>query len=166
MFILSYFTETMEWEHVVISKNIKQSCSKIGLGGFHLWRASDGAVRSDSGLAMAGGLIRDTHRTWLTGFHRYIRKVSPFAAEPCAMRDGLQLAGTRNQSGISNLVPDCRLLMTELLVATIDHVYREGNSCADALASNTCSTNGKAFPIFCFSFFWSNGMEFYYHYLL
>lgn len=136
---------------------------------------TDGAVYNRQ--ARAEGLIRGKHGNGLMVFHQKNRRVSAITAERRAIRDGPHLAATINvkeiqvetdaqavtdaQAGISlimgdiryahhlsNLVHDCRCSMEELQVTTIDHVYQEGNSCADALAGLKCSDCGDVITIF------------------
>lgn len=133
---------------------------------------TDGAVYNRQ--ARAGGLIRGKHGNGLMVFHQKNRRFSTITAEGRAIKDGPHLAATiivkeiqaetdaqavtDAQAGISvimgdisdahhlsNLVPDFRSSMEELQVTTIDHVYQEGNSCADALAGLECSDCGNVF---------------------
>ncbi|KAI8557357.1 hypothetical protein RHMOL_Rhmol04G0004600 [Rhododendron molle] len=87
-----------------------------------------------------------------------------------AVRDGLQLAINNQfapicvemdalvviqfimgpiqpQHSLSNIIYDCKYLMRQLGVKRIDHVYREGNKCADLLA-NMDFNDGLEFHIF------------------
>ncbi|KAI8572924.1 hypothetical protein RHMOL_Rhmol01G0238700 [Rhododendron molle] len=98
------------------------------------------------------------HGNWVIGFRRTMRPMQSLEAELWALHDGLQLALDRKITQIyvemdalaavqlimgvdqprhflSNIVHDWRFLMRKLGVEKIDHIYREGNKCADALAN-------------------------------
>ncbi|KAH7849667.1 hypothetical protein Vadar_021159 [Vaccinium darrowii] len=121
---------------------------------------TDGAFKKDLGQATGGGLIRDEEGNWIIGFHRHLRASQSLEAEFWALRDGLLLAqnnhlvpisvemdalaaiqlladsnlGIQSRHYLNNIIHDCRCLMRQLGVMKIDHIYREGNKCADLLA--------------------------------
>ncbi|KAI8572922.1 hypothetical protein RHMOL_Rhmol01G0238700 [Rhododendron molle] len=73
-----------------------------------------------------------------------MRPMQSLEAELWALHDGLQLALDRKITQIYvemdalaavQLIMDWRFLMRKLGVEKIDHIYREGNKCADALAN-------------------------------
>ncbi|KAH7846405.1 hypothetical protein Vadar_013667 [Vaccinium darrowii] len=119
---------------------------------------TDGGFKGSLVQATGGGLIRDDKGNWIVGFHRSFRALQGLEAEFWALRDGLLLAQNKrlvplkvemdalaaiqlisdsNQTRhfLSNIIHDCRCLMRQLGVVKIDHAYREGNKCADLLAS-------------------------------
>nr|POE82959.1 putative ribonuclease h protein [Quercus suber] len=118
---------------------------------------TDGSVLGSSGLAGGGGIIRDCHGEWISGFSRSIGITSSFAAECWALRDGLRLclrlgitavevevdassvvsvlanaAGTNSE--IDPFVDECRDMLKRIPQARLKHCYRESNKCADRLA--------------------------------
>ena len=100
--------------------------------------------------------MRNEHGNWISGFARDCGKVNSVMAELWALRDGLQMAATKNihnliieldalavvhlmKNSIVNfslepLLTDCRLLLRKFPNIRIEHVYREANQCTDALA--------------------------------
>ncbi|XP_019163505.1 PREDICTED: uncharacterized protein LOC109159849 [Ipomoea nil] len=119
---------------------------------------SDGARKALSGLASAGGILRDQQGNWLAGFITKIGVTNSFIAELWGIREGLRLAKNRgydkliaetdslsttqvlhNSSGntpeADTLIADCKTLMQSFLVFELKHVLREGNQCADYLAN-------------------------------
>nr|POE75724.1 putative ribonuclease h protein [Quercus suber] len=110
-----------------------------------------------SGLTGGGGLIRNCHGEWISGFARSIGLTTSLAAECWAVRDGLMLClrlglnavevevdasylvsllanAAVTNSEISSLVDDCRDMLKKLSHTRVKHCYREGNKCADRLA--------------------------------
>jgi ribonuclease HI len=119
---------------------------------------TDGAYSSSCGLAGGGGLLRDSNGNWIHGFARFLGNCSSTIAELWALKDGLTLAHSLGFSLISieldaemvvlllknpstvNLVmepllSDCRHLLQLFDNPVVQHVYREANQCADALAA-------------------------------
>ena len=118
---------------------------------------TDGAALGSPGLAGGGGIIRDCHGEWISGFARSIGFTTSFAAEFWALRDGLRLClslginavevevdasfvvslmanAADTNSEFAPLVDDCRDLLKRFPQAQIKHCYREGNKYADRLA--------------------------------
>lgn len=119
---------------------------------------TDGAAKSNPGMAAAGGVLRDSRGRWLGSFARNIGWTTSLEAELWALRDGLQLAlnmeindliletdslvakdlisgmHSHGANRFSNLIFDCRQLMMLFPQCTITHTLREGNSVADDLS--------------------------------
>ena len=101
-------------------------------------------------------MIRDHFGHWIKGFSRVLGTTNNFIAELWALRDGLIIV---KDLGLSNLIveldalsvihmlssdkpspimepllSDCRSLYKAIPNKRIQHVYREANQCADALA--------------------------------
>ena len=131
---------------------------------------SDGASAGNPGSAGGGGLLRDSNRHWVKGYARSIGFTSSVVAELWALRDGLKLAlseGIRSliveldarvvvdliksdvvfAKSYSPLLCDCRCLLREFQRVQVQHVFREGNCPADALARWGCSMN-NTFAVF------------------
>ncbi|KAK4270869.1 hypothetical protein QN277_019637 [Acacia crassicarpa] len=108
--------------------------------------------------AGAGCIIRDHEGRWLDGCCRNIRICNSLAAELWALLDGLRLAWSRGYKDLevqvdclvalklvqhnndlanasSSIVRRIHNLLDEDWRVTITHVYREGNQCADFLAT-------------------------------
>ncbi|GLU12643.1 hypothetical protein SLE2022_293070 [Rubroshorea leprosula] len=119
---------------------------------------TDGSVINNPGPATSGGLIRDHRGRWIRGFSRKIGIASSLAAEIWGIQDGLLLAkqldiqslvvevdsfiafqllstGTDHHHPLCSLISDCRALVVDLPHVHLQHVYREGNMCADRLAA-------------------------------
>ena len=117
---------------------------------------TDGSALGNPGRAGGGGVIRDHLGNWIKGFGHALRTTNSFMAELWALRDGLIMA---KELGIPNLIveldalsvinilssdkpcsimepllSDCRNLFKAIPNKRIQHVYREANQCADALA--------------------------------
>ncbi|XP_031120628.1 uncharacterized protein LOC116023758 [Ipomoea triloba] len=119
---------------------------------------SDGARKSISGLASAGGLFRDHRGRWIVGFTTNIGRTSSFRAELWGFREGLIVAIHRGFTHLiaesdsealvnvivnnsddgsldSTLVADCKALARHFQEFRLNHTLREGNQCADFLAN-------------------------------
>lgn len=131
---------------------------------------SDGSVFGADYRASSGGVLRDFQGRWIRGFARNIGRCSISKAELWGILDGLNLAWEMGFKKVSVEVDSMyaievrakddirahanydiifaikRLLQREWLV-TFDHVYREGNRCANAMAAH-----GATLPIGCFYF--------------
>ena len=116
-----------------------------------------------------GGILRNEHGNWINGFARNCGKVNSVMAELWALRDGLHLAATENihylfveldalvvvhlmknsfvNFSLEPLLTDCRLLLKKFPNLRIEHVYREADQCADALA-RIGSTSDVPFLLF------------------
>ena len=118
---------------------------------------TDGAARSDVDRSGCGGIIRDEHGQWITGFSRRIGAANSFIAELWGLRDGLHLCCCRNLDSLEvevdakvildallnldyvnhivlPLLDDCRTLATRFRRICFKHCYREANVCVDKLA--------------------------------
>ena len=118
---------------------------------------SDGCAAGSSGLAGCGGVVRDSHGNWVTGFSRHIGIINSFVAEQWGLRDGLLLCSNLNipaliveldaksivdifcrdgyvNDVISPLLDDCKMLINNFQQIQVNHVFRQSNRCADALA--------------------------------
>ncbi|KAH1098884.1 hypothetical protein J1N35_015805 [Gossypium stocksii] len=58
---------------------------------------TDGAVQLDSGLAAAGGVVRDKEGNWIVGYHRFLGKCAIFDAELWGILDGLKIIQRRGR---------------------------------------------------------------------
>ena len=117
---------------------------------------TDGSALGNPGRAGGGGVIRDHLGHWIKGYSRAMGTTNSFTAELWALRDGLIIA---KDLGLCNLIveldassvvqllssdkpnllmepllSDCRSLYRTIPNKRIQHVYREANQCADALA--------------------------------
>ncbi|KAI8537255.1 hypothetical protein RHMOL_Rhmol09G0009500 [Rhododendron molle] len=110
--------------------------------------STDDARKKDLSQATGGGQIHDENGSWVIGFHRSLRPMHNLEAEMWALRDGLQLAKSKDlvpicveinapaaihlimgpnqlHHNLSNFIHDCKCLMRQLGVEKIDHVYRK-----------------------------------------
>ena len=131
---------------------------------------SDGASAGNPGRAEGGGLLRDSNGHWVKGYARSIGFTTNVIVDLWALRDGLNLAlseGIRNliveldarvvvdliksnadsSKLYSPLLCDCRCLLKEFHRVQVQHVFREGNCPADALARWGCFMN-NTFAVF------------------
>lgn len=119
---------------------------------------TDGSFDLSLKSGKMGGLIRDDKGQWVIGFHRRISHANSSCAVECwAIREGLKLAMDRNLKVIiletdsltasqlindssndnhelNNIICDCRFML-RWLESEVKHIFREGNHCADLLAS-------------------------------
>lgn len=118
---------------------------------------TDGSFVGAHGLAGCGGVIRDSEGCWIEGFAMSINTTSSISAELWALREGLRLcinahlrsveieidasavisflaSNTNTNGDPSALIDDCRDLLRQLPHVKLSHVFREANTCADALA--------------------------------
>lgn len=119
---------------------------------------TDEAFKRSTGLGSAGGLLRDNRGSWCWGFTINIGKVNSFIAELWGLREGLRLLRDRGCSKVEveldskavvdimtdamrhvddedTLIVDCRYLSSSFFGIKYKHSLREGNTCADFLAS-------------------------------
>nr|POF11678.1 putative ribonuclease h protein [Quercus suber] len=117
----------------------------------------DGSSLGNPGLAGSEGLIRNEKGDWVKGFAFAIGTTTSVAAELWALRDGIRLCialklqavvieldskividllkkELNNPNALDILVSDCRNSLRNIPTVRIQHCYREGNKCADALA--------------------------------
>ena len=111
---------------------------------------TDGSAQGNPGLAEGGGLIRDCHGNWISGFARAIGLPLSIVAELWAIRDGLTrlcflslevvevevdflvaislLSQTTHTNGeLSFLIDDYRNLMKNIPQVRLKHCFREAN---------------------------------------
>ena len=97
---------------------------------------TDGCAAGSMGLAGCGGVVRDSHGEWISGFSRHIGITNSFVAELWGLRDGLLLCSNLNvpfliveldaksiveifcntgyvNDVISPIMDDCRMLITK-----------------------------------------------------
>ncbi|KAL0013744.1 hypothetical protein SO802_000813 [Lithocarpus litseifolius] len=128
------------------SKRIRWKKPPIG------WKKlnTDGSVIGYMEWAECGGVFRDEHGNWVTGFTRHVGVTNSFAAELWGLRDGLMLCCSLNipclifeidakvvvdvfQNSdyvnhiISRILDDCRQLMTIFQQVQVKHSYRQAN---------------------------------------
>ncbi|XP_019158195.1 PREDICTED: uncharacterized protein LOC109154910 [Ipomoea nil] len=119
---------------------------------------TDGAMKSSTGIASAGGVIRDEHGRWVKGFSTKVGATDSFSAELWGLREGLRLClsegiekiwvemdsatvvaimnnGTCKGETVVALIKDCFDLINKFNTVRISHIMREGNQCADWLAN-------------------------------
>lgn len=124
------------------------------------WRKlnTDGSFKSTSGLASAGGLIRDDRGASEWGFTMKVGRANTFKKELWGLREGLRLCWEREvdkvivemdskgvvdvmadpasrEEGWGSLLEDCMFLASKLTNVKFNHVLREGNRCADLLTN-------------------------------
>jgi len=122
------------------------------------------------GLVGGGGLIRNDKGEWVKGFARAIGATTSVAAELWALRYGIKLCialkltavvieldsklvvdllkkELNNPNDNDVLVADCRNSLKIIPTVRIQHCYREGNKCANALARRGAFLS-KDFSIF------------------
>nr|GMC80045.1 LINE-type retrotransposon LIb DNA [Ipomoea batatas] len=119
---------------------------------------TDGAAKKSSGMASAGGLVRDSDGNWLWGFMVNIDITNSFMVELWGLREGLRLCLERgirwvkvkmnskaivdlmNKDGgveedLCTLLEDCMDMVSKFDGIIFAHIFREGNKCADRLAN-------------------------------
>ena len=118
---------------------------------------TDGARKTNSGLAAAGGLLRNHFGDWVAGFSENVGVCSVLGAELWGVVYGLRLAKMKGASKliievdnkqvadmllqrvatchkISAMVKEIQDKLYSFHEEVIQHWYREGNRCADLLA--------------------------------
>ncbi|KAL0011217.1 hypothetical protein SO802_006325 [Lithocarpus litseifolius] len=118
---------------------------------------SDGSSLGNPCRAGVGGIIRNSHGEWESGYARAIGHTSSVAAELWALRDGINLCialnltnvifeldtklvvnlvqkGNDGPSGNDVIIADCIEGLQKILRINIQHFFREANKCADAFA--------------------------------
>ena len=123
----------------------------------------DGSALGNLGVASGGGLICDHNGDWIARFSRALGSTNSIIAKLLALRDGLTLAKELCLNSLivemdalsvvqlmSNntinmlmepLLSNCRNLLQAISNKRIEHVYREANQCADALAKMGTNRN-------------------------
>ncbi|XP_019181390.1 PREDICTED: uncharacterized protein LOC109176414 [Ipomoea nil] len=119
---------------------------------------TDGAMKSNTGMASADELIRDDHGRWVKGFVTKVGLTDSFSAELWGLREGLQLCleegldrvwveldsaavvailngGFKQRDALDTLISDCLHLLDRIPNHRVSHIEREGNKCADWLAN-------------------------------
>ncbi|OMP01255.1 reverse transcriptase [Corchorus capsularis] len=104
---------------------------------------TDGASRGNSGVAGAGGVIRDAGGSWLDeGFREVICEVDAMVI--------LELPKSANVSlhPLGALIIDIREILARNWDCIYQHTLREGNFCADLMSKMGCELDND-FQIFC-----------------
>ena len=131
------------------NNRFKKDCFKLNTNGF---------VRGNPGVALAGRLIRDHKRTWVGSFNRAIGYTHSMAVELWGLRDGLTLARNLDIKKLlleidvqaivdvinsqiadsthpyNGLISDCRSFLWHFEEARLYHIHHEGNYWVDILA--------------------------------
>ena len=117
---------------------------------------TDGSALGNPGRASGGGVIRDHLGHWIKGFSRALGTTNSFIAELWALKDGLiifkdlglskliveldalsvihMLSSDKSCPIMEPLLSDYRSLFKAIPNKRIQHIYREANQYADALA--------------------------------
>ncbi|KAF3951495.1 hypothetical protein CMV_022860 [Castanea mollissima] len=116
---------------------------------------SDGCAAGSPGLAGYGGVERDSHGEWVSGFSRHIGIMNSFVAELWGLRDGLVLCSNLNipslivemdtksivdifsrdgyvNDVISPILDDCRMLITKMEGENVPLGKRKRNPAANS----------------------------------
>ncbi|XVF29316.1 hypothetical protein REPUB_Repub15cG0110400 [Reevesia pubescens] len=120
---------------------------------------TDGTRNNSSGVSAVGGLIRNTGGNWICGFLSKIGRTNVQTAELWGVREGLHLAmemglqhliiqvdaaaiipllqdiTIHNNHPSASILQDCHAMISYFNSVQVQHVYREGNRCADKLAN-------------------------------
>jgi len=120
---------------------------------------TDGAAKSNCGVAGAGGVLRDSHGQWLVGFSEYVGHCSAAKAEIRGVLRGLKIAkemaisklcirmdsttviswltkSSADNPECYSLIQQCRkLLAWDGWETRLSHCFREANQVADKLAN-------------------------------
>ena len=128
---------------------------------------ANGSLISNSFCAGCGGLLRDEHGNWISGFSRFLGRVSIIKAEAWALLEVSRLAATKNVANLAlesdslivvnalsdssncpveimGIIREIRNALSSFRSWRITHTWREGNACADymaGLAVNQSSTD-------------------------
>ncbi|WMV59346.1 hypothetical protein MTR67_052731 [Solanum verrucosum] len=114
----------------------------------------DGSFKQNTTNGGTGGILRDHLGNWIAGFSCKVKEVNAHHAEILALLHGLSLAKrlninrfhmeTDSQVLINNIksntriyshnYDDCRSLLNQLEVTSMEHIMREAKSVADLLA--------------------------------
>ncbi|KAK5845345.1 hypothetical protein PVK06_001517 [Gossypium arboreum] len=141
-----------------------QQLKMFGFRFIQVYLFTDGAVQLDSGLAAAGGVVRDKERQWIMGFHRFIGKCSVFNAELWGILEGLKLIrrlgldhviihsdslevvesilGSISTGSNSALIRRIHNLMSQENHWFMQYIPREQNQVADCLAKQALREKG------------------------
>ncbi|CAL1384891.1 unnamed protein product [Linum trigynum] len=121
---------------------------------------TDGAAQGSTGMATAGGILRDSDGDWLGGFCCKIGTGSAILAELWGIHQGLLTAWNQNTQFLiletdsklaielirkredpvhphSTILTAIRRLMAQNWVVQLVHTYREGNRAADWLSKHS-----------------------------
>jgi len=109
------------------------------------------------GRASGGGIIRNSHGEWVSGYARAIGYTTSVTAKLCAFQDGIKLCidlclpnvlieldakivvdMLQKNEGILNsndvILADCKEGLQKIPRVQVQHCFREANKCADAFA--------------------------------
>ncbi|XP_070036528.1 uncharacterized protein [Nicotiana tomentosiformis] len=147
--------EAMPPQKIPISvKWVKPPCNHIKLN-------INQSFKEGTSLCGFGGLFRDNRGQWVLGFQGSLPGLSPLHAELMALKTGLRLAMEQGftdlevesdstdaisclengNATLNNTIHECRLLMIQVKVQTIQHNFREANKPAHKLARNVVRVN-------------------------
>ncbi|KAG8478292.1 hypothetical protein CXB51_028085 [Gossypium anomalum] len=139
------------------------TCGGLGLSleeeayGSKIFLNTDGAVRLDTGTAVAEGVARDRNGQWLFGFNRYIGKCSIFEAELWDIFEGLKLVQRRGHDCViilSNSLDviraiqgSCPATSNFALIRRIQSILSQGVKCSSRLFGKRSSIFYSGFAI-------------------
>ncbi|KAK0586448.1 hypothetical protein LWI29_007016 [Acer saccharum] len=161
-FVKDWLDANLSGDSSIVKKNCFIAWSPPPLGWVKL--NTDGSWRPEFGSISAGGVIRNNEKAWLVGFALNKGMGNVLEAELWGIFEGLKLAwraGFRkvlvesdSQSAVLlltnptpthhplfNIVEDCKMLVEKNWSCSIQHVFRESNRVADALANLGHSLN-------------------------
>ncbi|KAF7841164.1 reverse transcriptase [Senna tora] len=154
-----------EYHHIALSKNssairtpltvsVKWKPPYIGW-----WKLNcDGAYQGNPGPFSIGGILRDAHGNWISGYSGFIGDGTALEVKLWAITMGLKVAtilncnllwietdsllafnllmdnSISNQHEYWNLINFCRSASQNFSQVNLSHTFREGNQCADQLA--------------------------------
>ncbi|PNX72087.1 ribonuclease H [Trifolium pratense] len=96
----------------------------------------DGAMKND--IAGCGGVLRDQAGTWIMGFAKHVGNATAYIAELWGVYEGLKLARRRGFERVELRI-DSMVVVRSIQGQKVNHVYREADKVADALATMGCS---------------------------
>lgn len=124
---------------------------------------TDGSAVLNPSIGGIVGIFRSSYGCWLLGYYKDIPYASNIYIKLLAIRDGLELAWQKqfllleiesdsqvvlnllkdnSNEKFKTLVDDCRSLMLKITSVKLQHIFREGNTIADYLATlGRTSTN-------------------------
>ncbi|OIT21963.1 hypothetical protein A4A49_60778 [Nicotiana attenuata] len=142
-------------------QNIPISVKWIKPAANHIKLNIDGSFKNEISTCGFGGLFSDSSGMWVLRFQGSSHGLSPLHAKLMALKTGLDLArehGFTNidvetdftdailclQNGytlLNNIIHDCRLLMHQVRVQTVEHNFRVANKPAHKLAKHALRMN-------------------------
>ncbi|GAU51253.1 hypothetical protein TSUD_412460, partial [Trifolium subterraneum] len=130
---------------------------------------TDGAAKSDTGIAGCGGILRNDNGIWICGFSKFLGNTSAYMAEVWGLYEGLSMARNlgierlevqvdsevlvmatkKDGTGCTmswNIMRRIRALLDLNWEVRIKHIFCEGNRCADVLANMGCNQDAVWMP--------------------